>query len=279
MLKGLISHDAFKITPLKCIYNSIFLVFLISINKLIYFPIRIKNKKIFAKFDYLIRGYGGRGIFIFRENYEKLLKFSYKFIKNGDIVFDCGANQGIFSLVFSALNKKGKIYIIEPIKAYNEIIKKNLNKNSCHNYKIINEVIADKNKNYSLDISHQNVSASITKKFGKKKIKVKGSTIDAISKREKLKTISFIKLDLEGAEHLALKGAKKTIKQFKPIICIETNKKNFKKITLPKNYKKYKIDNLGNLKEINKVNMFYDNLFLIHNKTILSKKYNFKTIN
>ena len=148
MIKGLISHEAFKIAPLKCIYNSIILVFLISINKLVYFPIRIKNKRIFGKFDYLTRGYGGRGIFIFRENYEKLLKFSYKFIKNGDIVFDCGANQGIFSLVFSVLNKKGKIYIIEPLKAYNKIIKKNLNKNSCHNYKIINEVIADKNKNY-----------------------------------------------------------------------------------------------------------------------------------
>jgi len=278
MFKGLISHQAFSVAPFKSIFNSIILLFLIVFKKIIYFPININNKKIYGKFDYLTKGYGGRGIFIYRENYEKLLKFSYKFIKNGDEVLDCGANQGVFSLIFSVLNKKGKIFIVEPIRDYNKIIVENLRYNKCYNYKIINEVIADKNKNYYLDVSYQNVSASIIKKFGKTKIKVKGSTIDSILKREKIKKLSFIKLDLEGVEHLALKGAKNSIKKFKPIICIETNTKNFKKIILPQNYKKYKINNSGDLREVKKVKKFYDNLFLIHDEVIFSKKYNFKII-
>jgi len=171
MLKGLISHQAFSVAPFKSIFNSIILVFLIAFKKLVYFPININNKKIYGKFDYLSKGYGGRGIFIFRENYEKLLKFSYKFIKSGDEVLDCGANQGVFSLIFSVLNKKGKLFIVEPIRDYNKIITENLRYNKCYNYKNINEVIADKNKNYYLDVSYQNVSASIIKKFGKKKLK------------------------------------------------------------------------------------------------------------
>ena len=274
MLKNLIFHKAFKVAPLKSILNCLTLIFLIIFKKKIYFPFYINNKKIYGKFDYLSKGYGGRGIFIFRENYEKLLKFSYKFIKNGDDVLDCGANQGVFSLAFAVLNMKGRTLVIEPIKYYNKIINLNLKFNKCRNYKIINKVIADKNKHYYLDVSHQNVSASIIKNFGQKKLKVKGTTIDTVSKREKLKKLSFIKLDLEGAEYLALKGAKKTIERFKPVISIETNKKNFKKIILPKNYKKFEIDDYGKLKEVKNVMKFYDNLILIHKNKLHKFKNN-----
>ena len=274
MLKNLIFHKAFKVAPLKSILNCLTLILLIIFKKKIYFPFYINNKKIYGKFDYLSKGYGGRGIFIFRENYEKLLKFSYKFIKNGDDVLDCGANQGVFSLVFAVLNKRGRTLVIEPIKYYNKIINRNLKFNKCGNYKIINKVIADKNKHYYLDVSHQNVSASIIKNFGQKKLKVKGTTIDTISKREKLKKLSFIKLDLEGAEYLALKGAKKTIERFKPVISIETNKKNFKNIILPKNFKKFEIDDYGKLKEVKNVMKFYDNLILIHKNKLPKFKNN-----
>ena len=274
MFKNLIFHKAFKLAPLKSILNCLTLIFLIIFKKKIYFPFYINNKKIYGKFDYLSKGYGGRGIFIFRENYEKLLKFSYKFIKNGDDVLDCGANQGVFSLVFAVLNKRGRTLIIEPITYYNKIINQNLKFNKCRNYKIINKVIADKNKHYYLDVSHQNVSASIIKNFGQKKLKVKGTTIDTISKKEKLKKLSFIKLDLEGAEYLALKGAKKTIEKFKPVISIETNKKNFKNIILPKNFKKFEIDNFGKLKEVKNVMKFYDNLILIHKNKLHKFKNN-----
>ena len=180
----------------------------------------------------------------------------------------------MFSLVFAVLNKRGRTLVIEPITYYNKIINRNLKFNKCRNYKIINKVIADKNKHYYLDVSHQNVSASIIKNFGQKKLKVKGTTIDTISKREKLKKLSFIKLDLEGAEYLALKGAKKTIERFKPVISIETNKKNFKNIILPKNFKKFEIDNYGKLKEVKNVMKFYDNLILIHKNKLHKFKNN-----
>jgi FkbM family methyltransferase len=48
---------------------------------------------------------------------------------------------------------------------------------------------------------------------------VEAITIDALD----LAGCDFIKLDLEGAEALALKGAKKTIKRFHPFLVIEFN--------------------------------------------------------
>jgi hypothetical protein len=37
----------------------------------------------------------------------------------------------------------------------------------------------------------------------------------------RLKKLSFVKIDIEGAEYFALKGMEKTLKQFHPVILIE----------------------------------------------------------
>jgi hypothetical protein len=54
--------------------------------------------------------------------------------------------------------------------------------------------------------------------FTVKTVKVPATTIDAFVAKHKLKRVDFIKIDVEGAEAKVLKGSKKTIKEFKPII-------------------------------------------------------------
>lgn len=49
--------------------------------------------------------------------------------------------------------------------------------------------------------------------------KVEAVTIDSLE----LEACDFIKLDLEGCEGLAIKGARKTIKKFRPLLVIEFN--------------------------------------------------------
>ncbi|MEI9806548.1 MAG: FkbM family methyltransferase [Bacteroidota bacterium] len=39
----------------------------------------------------------------------------------------------------------------------------------------------------------------------------------------KLKKLTFVKIDIEGAEYFALKGMEKTLQQFKPVILIENS--------------------------------------------------------
>ena len=39
---------------------------------------------------------GGRGLFLYREDLEPLLKYGHKLIKKGDIIIDGGANQVCF---------------------------------------------------------------------------------------------------------------------------------------------------------------------------------------
>ena len=59
--------------------------------------------------------------------------------------------------------------------------------------------------------------------------------IEVISIDEALKgkKISFIKLDVEGAEEAALLGAEQTIKQYKPRLAISIYHKEFDFVTIP----------------------------------------------
>ena len=47
-------------------------------------------------------------------------------------------------------------------------------------------------------------------------------TIDEVLAEEGLDRLDFVKLDVEGSEELALRGAKKSLTRFKPIVLFET---------------------------------------------------------
>jgi hypothetical protein len=53
-----------------------------------------------------------------------------------------------------------------------------------------------------------------------KSVKVKTMTIDNFVKEEKIDRVDFIKIDTEGFEKEIIKGAEKTIKEFKPRLAI-----------------------------------------------------------
>ena len=193
-------------------------------------------------------------------------EYGLKFIRKNDICIDAGANQGIYTIPFAKIaGKKGKVIAIEPMKYAQEILKSNSRINNLKNIKIIDGVISNENKKVILDLTNGVGSASITREFGKKNVlKVVSTTIDDLVKNYDLKKVNFIKMDIEGCEFLALKGAKKTLKKFKPIICLESDVKSFKKINnfLKKfSYKAHLISNNGYLFRVNKILSDQSNIF------------------
>jgi FkbM family methyltransferase len=152
-------------------------------------------------------------------------------INEGDIVIDCGAHIGIFSLLFAKLaGKNGKVIAIEPeernYKALTKMVK--LNKDVAP---IIPLKVAVYKEDCELDLYVAKKSGCHTiapyyeerkRVLLDKKEKVRALKIDTIVKELNLEKVGFIKMDIEGAEIDALLGAEQTIKRFKPKLAICT---------------------------------------------------------
>lgn len=88
--------------------------------------------------------------------------------------------------------------------------------------------------------------------------KVRMTKLDNYVREQNITKIDFIKIDIEGAEYLALLGMEQTLMQYKPMLMIEileqNNSENARKIELflkQLNYKKYFIDDDGKLSSTN----------------------------
>lgn len=160
--------------------------------------------------------------------------------------FDIGANVGKYSIIIgNQLGKNGKVYSFEPEQSNLKALERNLLLNKIQNVKIIPIACSDKKGNLNFYLNKDNSGGHSLVKKTDKKIVVKSETLDSIVKDKKIKDIKLIKIDVEGAESLVLKGAKKTLKKFHPKIIFEAWSNNYlekcTKILKPLNYQVKKI--------------------------------------
>lgn len=151
-------------------------------------------------------------------------------IKENDIVFDCGANVGLFSCV--AASKGAKVYAFEPICEVAEYAKENAKLYGTNGINVITEALSDSEGEVEfqvLDNSGDNKASGLSTMVSdiscygtvNKRI-VRSTTIDAYMINHKIEKIDFIKADIEGAERKMLIGAKETLKKYGPKLSICT---------------------------------------------------------
>lgn len=138
------------------------------------------------------------------------------------VIFDVGAHVGGYTNCLLKLlkNREAQIHSFEPSKTSFNKLESNINYKSVH---LHNFGFGDENKKLTLfRDSNESVLASIYKRrldhFSmnmslKEQILIK--TIDAFCSENRIKHIHFLKLDVEGNEFNALKGANNMIKNNK----------------------------------------------------------------
>ena len=141
-----------------------------------------------------------------------------KIVKEGDTVVDLGANIGYFTLLAAKLvGPNGKVYSFEPEPKNYSYLKKNIELNNYSQATAINKAVSDKNGTTELficlyDTGHHTINKydgieaySHGRSTEKRPIKIETITLDEFFKGKE-DSIDMIKMDVEGAEALALRG-------------------------------------------------------------------------
>jgi FkbM family methyltransferase len=152
---------------------------------------------------------------IFFEKYGLNFLNSKEKLRNSTII-DCGAYIGDSAFVFKKELNPKKIICIEPDEKNFDILIENIKLNNLE--EIIPIKIAIGKQASRGDIYLSGLGSYISES---KNGNIQISTIDnLIFDQLKIDNVGLIKMDIEGFEFLAIKGAEKTIKNFKPILII-----------------------------------------------------------
>lgn len=128
-------------------------------------------------------------------------------IREDDVVFDVGANNGIFScLAGLVVGNKGRVYAFEPLKKYADLIRKNVVLNNLRNVVVIEKALGENKGMARMD------GISIVGEGGN----IPVITLDAFVQENKIEKIDFLKMDVEGFERKVFLGGLNSLRNFKP---------------------------------------------------------------
>jgi len=148
--------------------------------------------------------------------------------KQGDWVFDIGGCFGETSFWFSRLvGENGKIFCFEPVPENYKVLEENLRTNRVENIVPVQMAVGDFTG--EVQIFGEGGSAAISETGSI----VPCITIDEFVSRLRVEKVDMIKMDIEGSELKAIKGAAETLKRFKPKLAISVYHRGEDCVSIP----------------------------------------------
>jgi len=141
-------------------------------------------------------------------------------VKKGDTAIDIGAMIGCYTLVFAKLvGDKGRVFAFEPEIENYKVLKKNININGYKNTKLAYMAVSDIDGEMKLYIHDANLGMHSLGKptYWKPKGVVNVKTVQLDTCFSKSCRVDFLKMDIQGAEGLALKGMERTLRDNKDV--------------------------------------------------------------
>jgi FkbM family methyltransferase len=142
-----------------------------------------------------------------------ILSFIIPLLHEGDTVVDAGAFIGDHTIAYlKKVSKTGNVLAFEPNPESFECLTHN-----CPDATCINKGLSDSIQSLPF---HTDINAGCSRITSSSHISISLTTLDSLN----LPRLNYLKLDIEGHELNALKGASSTISTHKPIIFLEVNK-------------------------------------------------------
>lgn len=193
-------------------------------------PPEFRSLKIFvspdAKLSFLKPGFSGFDL--------PLLGIAKSFIENKSNVWDIGANVGVFAFAAASIASRGSVLAVEPDIWLAQLINRScaLPSNSGLRICVLPSAISDKKGIARFNIASRGRASSFLEEAGgrtqaggiRNSVYVPTLTLDCLL--ETFAKPDFVKIDVEGAELLAVRGAERLLGEVRPIFYIEVSDSN-----------------------------------------------------
>jgi FkbM family methyltransferase len=168
--------------------------------------------------------YVGRSIDLYGEYSNEEATLFRSLLKPGAIVLDIGAHIGPHSLVFAeSVGPAGAVLAFEPQRPLFQMLCANMALNNHTNAYCYHAAVGARPGEIFipvLDYTSENNFAGLSLGKYDQGEKIRLLTIDSMD----LQQCDFMKIDVEGMELEVLKGAQKTIEQFRPALYVENDR-------------------------------------------------------
>jgi FkbM family methyltransferase len=154
---------------------------------------------------------------------QAILSEALKHIKPNSTILDVGANFGQMSIEFSRSADNVQVYAFEAQKLVYEVLTKNLKANGCHNASAVYNAVFDK---HGHDMYFPEADLQKFKSFGSYGLDLKsrkGNVLKSImiDNMHFDLPVSFMKIDIQGSDLAAMRGAVNTIEKYQMPIVFE----------------------------------------------------------
>jgi len=167
-----------------------------------------------------IVGSGDHGCWLGSYEYDQRLLFE-RLVTEGSVVFDVGAHVGFYTLLAATLvGARGKVFAFEPLPANIHYLKAHLRINRITNVTVIEKAVSDCSgvaafvEEPSRAMGHLAAHGDLT---------VPTVSLDGMFQAGEIPAPDFIKIDVEIAVWLALKGAENLLRSARPTIFLSTD--------------------------------------------------------
>lgn len=158
-----------------------------------------------------------------------LVRYCKQYLVSSRDVLDIGANVGFFTIMFAKNIHDRKVLAVEPTASALVHLWRNIALNQVEDRVVVFEgAVANKTGKITMQVvpgkeEYSSIGVMEHPSIVKEQcvsVEVNSSTIDDLVERFNLEP-GFMKVDVEGGEHLVLSGAKKVLSTYRPIILSE----------------------------------------------------------
>jgi FkbM family methyltransferase len=151
------------------------------------------------------------------------LAWARRLIQPGMTVFDLGAHVGYYSRFFSRLvGAKGRVYAFEASPENQAVLRRNLGSPRYANVEVVPSAISDHEGTMKLFVSPGHSNHSLIQGFthAEDVLEISTVSVDRFAAQRGIRAIDFVKMDIEGAESMALNGMRETIRKFPQLVLL-----------------------------------------------------------